>query len=106
MGLLLSCLILLTPLSGVVSGGRSTSFSMLKGILPDAEWMYIPGMPVCSTGTFTEIVYQGGYSESFRVISSGLTAGINPLVSSFITSDGYAMQLLVNNLSLNCIRDK
>lgn len=103
--LLLSSLILLTPVTGVVSGGRLTSFAMKSGLIPATQWMYVPGLPACSTGTFTDITFQGGCNKSFRVISSGETAGINPMIASRVTEDGYAAQMDVGDLSLYCVKN-
>ncbi|MCD4706811.1 MAG: hypothetical protein K8S62_03640 [Candidatus Sabulitectum sp.] len=103
--LLLSSVFLLTPVSGVVSGGRLTSFAMKSGLIPASEWMYVPGVPAQDTGTFTEITFQGGLNRSFRVISSGETAGLNPLIASRVTEDGYAAQILVEDISMYCVKN-
>lgn len=99
-------LILLTPVSGVVSGGRLTSFAVKSGLIPVSQWMYVPGLPTCGAGVFTEITFQGGCSRSFRVISSGETAGLTPLIASRVTENGYAAQMVVGDYSLRCIRDE
>lgn len=98
-------LILLTPVSGVVSGGRLTSFAVKSGLIPVSQWMYVPGLPTCSAGAFTEITFQGGCNRSFRVISSGETAGLNPLIASKVTEDGLAAQMALGDYSLNCVKD-
>jgi hypothetical protein len=101
---MLSSLLLLTPVTGVVSGGRSTASATMEGLLPVRLWMYEPGIPSGMAGTFTEITFHGLYSNSFRIVSSGETAGLHPLVASSVHSDGYAFQLAAGEFSLNCIR--
>lgn len=103
--LLFLALVMLTPMSEVVSGGRSTSFSMKSGLLPVAGWMHVPGIPLYGSGIFTEMAYQGGWKKSFRVISCGETAGLNPLVASRVTENGYAAQLSVAEWLVCCIMD-
>jgi len=80
----------LSPVSGVVSGGRETAFSMEEGLLPVLLWMYEPSIPTDRSGTFTEIVFHGLEKQSFRVVSSGETAEIHPVAASNITQNGYA----------------
>ena len=88
--IILLILISLTPVSGVVSGGRETAFSMEEGLLPLSLWVYEPSIPTDRSGTFTEIVFHGLDKQSFRVVSSGETAGIHPLAASNIRENGYA----------------
>jgi len=98
--LLTTALILLTPMSGVVSGGRVTSFRMISGLIPAIQWMYVSDIPAVTPGNFTEIVLQTGGEECFRVVSSGETAGINPLIASRVTKNGYAAQFLLEDISI------
>lgn len=102
--ILATFLLLLTPVSGVVSGGRLTSFSMKSGLIPVSEWMYVPGIPGADTGTFTEVTMQSGFEKCFRVISSGETAGMDPLVASIVTEDGFAAQLVLGGICVRCVR--
>jgi hypothetical protein len=83
-------LLSLTPVSGVVSGGRETAFSMEEGLLPLSLWKYEPSIPTDRSGTFTEIAFRGLDKQSFRVVSSGETAGMHPLAASNIRENGYA----------------
>ncbi len=104
--LLTTFLLLLTPVSGVVSGGRLTSFSMKNGLIPASEWMYVPGIPGADAGTFTEVTMQSGFEKCFRVSSSGETAGMDPLVASIVTEDGFAAQLLLGGVCVRSVRDE
>lgn len=98
-------LIMLTPASGVVSGGRAISFGMKSGLIPVSQWICIPGVPVKETASFTEITFQGGPENTFRVASSGDTADLNPLISSRVTREGFAAQIAVGAIALYCIND-
>ncbi|MCK5785545.1 MAG: hypothetical protein KAH54_03190 [Candidatus Sabulitectum sp.] len=102
--LLMWSLILLTPVSGVVSGGRSISCGMEGGLIHVSEWMHVPGLPVEKRGSFSEITFQGGVQRVFRVISSGETAGFNPLIASRVTTDGFAAQMAVGVFSMLCLK--
>ncbi|MCK5842807.1 MAG: hypothetical protein KAH31_11590, partial [Candidatus Sabulitectum sp.] len=102
---LLAALVLLTPVSGVVSGGRAISFNMKSGLIPAIQWLYEPGIPAAVPGNFTDITFQTGCEKSFSVISSGKTAGINPLIASRVTENGYAAQFLLGDLSIYGVVD-
>ncbi|MCP4648268.1 MAG: hypothetical protein GY852_11160 [bacterium] len=103
--LLLTSLFLLVPLSGVVSGGRETAFSTITGLIPSCAWLAVPGIPARDIGTFTEVTYSSGYNNSFRVISSGETAGLDPLIASCVTKNGFAGQILSEDLSVYCVKN-
>jgi hypothetical protein len=98
MYLMLTFLTLITPVSGVVSGGRSIAFNLKSGLIPSEEWLYVPGIPCSDPGSFTEITYSS--NESMRVLSSGVTAGLNPLLASWVNEDGYAGYFLLGGFSL------
>ncbi|MCK5034554.1 MAG: hypothetical protein KAS73_01575 [Candidatus Sabulitectum sp.] len=102
---LLAALVLLTPVSGVVSGGRMLSFNMKSGLIPAIQWLSVPGIPAAAPGDFTEITFQTGCENSFSVVSSGKTAGINPLIASRVTENGYAAQFLLGDLSIYGVVD-
>jgi len=103
--LLASFLILLVPVSGVVSGGRSVSFAMKGGLIPSEAWLCIPGLPASGTGNFTSISLQTGREKNLRIVSSGETAGLHPLVASRVTRNGHAAQLLLSGISLLAVRE-
>ncbi len=50
----------------------------------------MPGIPLRRTGTFSELTYHTGGRGSFRVLSSGPTAGIHPSIGSLVGGGGYA----------------
>ncbi len=97
-------LVSLTPISGVVSGGRETAFSMEEGLLPLLLWKYEPSIPTDRSGTFTEIVFHSLGKQSFRVVSSGETAGIHPLAASNIRENGYTFMASAGDILAYGIR--
>jgi len=97
-------IISLTPVSGVVSGGRETVFSMEEGLIPVLLWICEPGIPTGSSGTFTEVAFHGLNNHSFRVVSSGETAGIHPVAASNVRENGYAFMAAAGNFLAYGIR--
>ncbi len=83
-------LTMLTPLTGPVAGGAALEFRMIQGLVPAPGWKIVPGIPLRRTGTFSELTYHTGGRGSFRVLSSGPTAGIHPSIGSLVGGGGYA----------------
>ena len=102
---LLLCLMMLLPASGVVSGGREFSFSSTEGLVPNSLWLYAQPFKAYDKSTFTELVYQEGYSRSFSVSSSGETAGLFPYVSSNVYSDGYSAAFFLKDFAVFAVKD-
>ncbi len=103
---LIASLILFTPMSGVVSGGREISFAMENGLLPLQQWMSVPSITNYSEGTFTEMTLRNGVRKSFRVVSSGETAGIHPLIASQVTEDLSTFQMILGDSRIDCIKSE
>lgn len=103
--IILASLVLLTPVSGVVSGGREVSFAMKTGLIPASEWLHVAGLPTLDRGTFTEMSLWNGHSKSFRVVSSGDTAGLDPLIASRVDENGFAAQILLEGFSIYSLKN-
>lgn len=98
MHLILVVLTLLTPVSSVISGGRGTAFNLKSGLIPSEQWLSVPGIPCSGPGSFTEVTYIS--DRSIRVMSSGVTAGLDPLLASWVNEDGYVGYFLLGGFSL------
>ncbi len=103
---LISSVLLFTPVSGVVSGGRELSFEIESGLIPVQEWMSVPQIAANHSDTFTEITLQNGVRNSFRVVSSGQTAGVHPLIASRITEDISSFQMILGDSRINCLKSQ
>ena len=103
---LIASLLSFTPSSGVVSGGREVFFSTEIGLLPLQQWMSVPSIQNYSAGTFTEITLRNGVRKSFRVVSSGATAGIHPVIASQVTEDFSTFQMILGNSRIDCINSE
>lgn len=103
---LIASLILFTPMSGVVSGGREVFFATENGLLPLQQWMSVPSIANYSGSTFTEMTLRNGVRKSFRVVSSGETAGIHPLIASQVTEDLSTFQMILGDSRIDCIKSE
>ncbi len=83
-------LTMLTPITSPVTGGTALEFRMMQGLVPDPGWIRVPGIPLEKRGTFSEITYHSAGGSSFRVLSSGPTAGLHPSIGSLVSRDGFA----------------
>lgn len=92
---------LLTPVSVPVSGGRSTEFRFVLGLVPWHDWTEVRGIPYSSEETFTEITFAGGDEKSFRVLSSGSTSGLHASIGSVVTEEGHAGFLTASGVSIS-----
>jgi len=98
-------LFMLLPSSGVVSGGREFSFNTTEGLIPFSSWLYAQPFQRYDKSTFTELVYQEGYSRAFSVSSCGETAGVFPYISSKVYSDSYSAAFFLNDFAFFAVKD-
>ncbi len=98
-------LFMLLPSSGVVSGGREFSFNTTEGLIPSSLWLYAQPFHRYDKSTFTELVYQDGYSRAFSVSSCGETAGVFPYISSKVYSDSYSAAFFLEDFAVFAVKD-
>jgi len=94
-------LTLLSPLYPPVSGGKIEEFRYVHGLVPWGEWVLVEGLPFSADESFTEVTYAAECRKTFRVLSSGNTAGLRASTGSFVSSDGYAGFLAASDFSLS-----
>ncbi len=80
----------LVPMLQPVSTGGAHDFRTMYGLVPEAGWEGVPGIPFIPGEDFAEAVYMHGPRRTFRVLSTGSTAGVRPSVGSWVAEGAYA----------------
>ncbi len=86
----------LAPVTEPVSCGKELQFLLIQGLVPESGWSQVPGIPFSPESVFTEVTFHQSSDRSFRVLSTGVTAGLKPSAGSRITKDYYASFLEVS----------
>jgi len=98
MSIILAGLFALVPIIQPVSCGNRLDFSMMYGLVPEEGWTGVSGIPFATGDVFTEATFLTGPKGCFRVLSTGVTAGLRPSIGSWVTKDTYAGFLEVSGV--------